>query len=183
MQPAAKADEHAGGAEDVPDAVQQPAPAAQRPGVGQMGDRLLHQRAQPGLQAVVGPLLGLRRSMVRRSPTGACQCSRVLAMPRNPRSSRLATSTLSSTSPSPASLMSSCSWQLPGQPPSTHSRSPWMVETARPWAVWCGAWGRTGPSGWPSRGVVAPGWPARPPRSPRRLRPSRKASGAGRRGW
>src|SRR6266511_3119807 len=74
--------------------------------------------------------------MVRRSPTGVCQCSRVLASPRNPRSSRLATSTPSSTPPSPASSMSSCSWQLPGQPPSHHSRSPWMVEMARPWAVW-----------------------------------------------
>ena len=31
-------------------------PAGQRPGVGQMGDRLLHQRPQPRLQAVVGPL-------------------------------------------------------------------------------------------------------------------------------
>src|SRR6266536_61197 len=76
--------------------------------------------------------------MVRRSPTGACQCSRVLASPRNPRSSRLGTSTSSSTWSSPASAMSSCSWQLPGQPPSHHKRSPWMVEMARPWAVW--AW-------------------------------------------
>src|SRR5215216_1930941 len=74
--------------------------------------------------------------MVRRSPTGACQCARVLAMPRNPRSSRLATWTSSSASSSPASVRSSCSWQLPGQPPSTHSRSPWMVATATPWAVW-----------------------------------------------
>src|SRR6266498_2613875 len=56
VQPAAEADEHAGGAEDVLDAVQQPAPATQRPGVGQVGDGLLHQRAQPCLQAVVGPL-------------------------------------------------------------------------------------------------------------------------------
>jgi hypothetical protein len=54
----------------------------------------------------------------------ACQCSRVLAMPRNPRSSRFATSTPSSTPCSPASFMSSCSWQEPGQPPSTHNRSP-----------------------------------------------------------
>jgi hypothetical protein len=36
----------------------------------------------------------------------------------------------------PATATSSCSWQLPGQPPSHHSRSPWMVEMARPWAVW-----------------------------------------------
>src|SRR6266542_2331702 len=74
--------------------------------------------------------------MVRRSPTGACQCWRALAMPRNPRSSRLATSTSSSAPSSPASASSSCSWQLPGQPPSTHSRSPQIVATDRPWAVW-----------------------------------------------
>jgi hypothetical protein len=54
VQPAAQADQHAGGAEGVPDAVQQPAPAAQRPGACQMGDRLLHQRAQPRLLAGVG---------------------------------------------------------------------------------------------------------------------------------
>jgi hypothetical protein len=36
------------------------------------------------------------RSLVRRSPTGACQCWRDLASPRNPRSSRLATSASSS---------------------------------------------------------------------------------------
>jgi len=47
VKPAAKADQRACGPEDVPDAVQQPAPATQRPGVGQVGDRLLHQRAAP----------------------------------------------------------------------------------------------------------------------------------------
>ena len=57
VQPAAEADECAGGPVDVPDAVQQPAPAAQRPGACQMGDGLLDQRAQPCLQAIVGPLL------------------------------------------------------------------------------------------------------------------------------
>src|SRR5919198_1775168 len=57
VQPAAQADQRVGGAEAVPDPVQQPTPAAQRPGVAQVGDRLVHQRAQPGLQAVVGPLL------------------------------------------------------------------------------------------------------------------------------
>src|SRR6266511_1163841 len=56
VQPAAEADEHAGGAEDVLDAVQQPAPAAQRPGACQVGDGLLHQRAQPRLATVVGAL-------------------------------------------------------------------------------------------------------------------------------
>jgi hypothetical protein len=57
VKPAAKADQRAHGAEDVPDSVQQSAPAAQRPGVGQVGDRLLHQRAQSCLHAVERPLL------------------------------------------------------------------------------------------------------------------------------
>jgi hypothetical protein len=74
--------------------------------------------------------------MVRRSPTGACQCWRVLASPRNPRSSRLATSTSLRIPSSPTSFMSSWSWQLPGQPPSSHNRSPQIVLTDRPWAVW-----------------------------------------------
>jgi hypothetical protein len=136
VEPAAKADQHASAAEDVLDPVQQPAPAAQRPGVGKVGDRLLHQRPQPSLQPVeralpVGePILG------PAVPTGACQCSRGLASPRNPRSSRLATPAASSTSPNPDSSMSSCSWQLPGQPPSHHSRSPRLVDTTTPWAVW-----------------------------------------------
>src|SRR6266545_2422977 len=56
VQPAAEADQRASGAEDIPGAVQQPAPAAQRPGVGEMPDRLLDQRPQPRLEAVVGPL-------------------------------------------------------------------------------------------------------------------------------
>src|SRR5216117_4236374 len=56
VEPAAEADQRAGGAEDVPDAVQQPAPAAQRPRVAQMPDGLLHQCPQPRLLPVVGPL-------------------------------------------------------------------------------------------------------------------------------
>ena len=45
-----------GGPVDIPDPVQQAPPAAQRPGVGQMPDRLLHQRTQPRLAAVERPL-------------------------------------------------------------------------------------------------------------------------------
>ena len=56
VQPAAEAHQRPSGAEDIPGPVQQPPPAAQRPGVGQVRDGLLHQRAQPCLQAVVGPL-------------------------------------------------------------------------------------------------------------------------------
>src|SRR5512132_4732999 len=56
VQPAAKADQRASGAEDVPGPGQQPPPAAQRPGVGQVGDRLLHPCPQPCLLPVVGPL-------------------------------------------------------------------------------------------------------------------------------
>jgi hypothetical protein len=42
----------------------------------------------------------------------------------------------SSSSPISDSVSSSCSWQLPGQPPSHHSRSSSTVATAGPWAVW-----------------------------------------------
>src|SRR6266511_1545607 len=103
VQPAAEADQRAGGPVDVPDAVQQPAPAAQRPGVGQVGDGLLHQRAQPRLQAVERPL------RVAEPVLGAAVPDRGVPVPA-----------------------------VPGQPPSSHSRSPWTVDSARPWAVW--AW-------------------------------------------
>jgi hypothetical protein len=182
VQPAAQAHQCPGGAVDVPGAVQQPAPAAQRPGVGQVADRLLDECAQPCLQAVVGPLGVAEGVFGLRSPTGACQCSLDLAMPRKPRSSRLATSTRSSASSRPARVSSSCSWQLPGQPPSSHSRSPWTVATATPWAVWCAAWRHRAPSGWPSRGVAAPACRARPPAPPPRPRPSRQATGQARPG-
>src|SRR5215216_3235678 len=137
VQPAAEADQRAGGAEHVSGPVQQPPPAAQRPGVGQVADRLLHQRAQPCLQAVVGPL------RVAEPVDGAAVADR--RVPVRPGLGQAAepavqqagdTSTSSSASSSPASVRSSCSWQLPGQPPSTHSRSPQMVATATPWAVW-----------------------------------------------
>jgi LuxR family maltose regulon positive regulatory protein len=49
----------------------------------------------------------------------------------------------------------------------------------------CGraAWRRTAPSGWPTRRVAGPGWPAHPPRRPRRSEPSPQATGAGHPGW
>jgi hypothetical protein len=53
VDPSTEADERRGGPVDVPDPVQQATPAPQRPRVGQMPDRLLHQGAQPGLEAVV----------------------------------------------------------------------------------------------------------------------------------
>jgi hypothetical protein len=56
VQPPTQADQRAGGPEDIPDPIQQPPPAGQRPRVRQMGDRLLHQRAQPRLHAVERPL-------------------------------------------------------------------------------------------------------------------------------
>jgi hypothetical protein len=47
----AEADQRAGGPVDVPDPLQQPAPAAQRPGSSQRPDRLLHLRPQVRLAA------------------------------------------------------------------------------------------------------------------------------------
>ncbi len=45
VDPPAEADERAGGPVDVPEPVQQPAPAAQRSRACEVADRLLHQRA------------------------------------------------------------------------------------------------------------------------------------------
>jgi len=56
MEPSAEADQCGGGSVDGTDPVQQATPAAQQPGAGQLPDRLLHQRAQAGLVAVVGAL-------------------------------------------------------------------------------------------------------------------------------
>jgi hypothetical protein len=132
----AEADERRGGPVDVPDPVQQATPAPQRPRVGQVSDRLLHQGAQPGLEVVVVAFAGVRWSLVRRSPIGACQRARTLAVPRNPRSTRAVTPVASRAARTPETSSNSCSWQLPGQPPSHHSRSPWMVDSATPWAMW-----------------------------------------------
>jgi uncharacterized membrane protein len=57
VEPAAKADQRGGCPVDVADTVQQPAPAEQRPGAGEVADRLFDQRAQSGLKPVVGALL------------------------------------------------------------------------------------------------------------------------------
>jgi hypothetical protein len=183
VQPAAEADERADGAVDVPDAVQQPAPAAQRPGIGQVGDDCSTSARSPACRRLSARWAPVSRSMVRRSPTGACQCWRPLAIPRNPRSSRLTTSTLSSSPCGPASRMSSCSWQLPGQPPSSHAGRPRSWRPTAPGRCGRAAWCRTAPSGWPTHRGVAPGWPARPRTPPRRPWPSRKGALQARPGW
>jgi hypothetical protein len=182
VEPPAQADERGGGPVDVPNPIEQASPAAQRPGVGEVADRLLDQRSQPRLATVVNllrvgePILGAPVPD-RRMPVLA-----ELGQPPNPRSSRHATPVASSTWSSPDSRRSSCSWQLPGQPPSHHSRSPWMVDTATPWRCGRAAWRRRGPSGWPMTGVVAPWWRARRPGPPRRCGPSRSGGRQGRRG-
>src|SRR6266508_4542235 len=56
MAPSAEADQCGGGSVAGTDPVQQATPASQRPGAGQLPDRLLHQGAQAGLVAVVGAL-------------------------------------------------------------------------------------------------------------------------------
>jgi hypothetical protein len=114
----------------------------------------------------------LSQSLGAGRRTGACQCSPPLAMPRNPRSRMAATPAASSTPSSPDSASSACSWQLPGQPPSAHSRSPCTVDSATPGRCGRGAWRRTAPAGWSTRGAAALAWPARKPQPPRRLRPS-----------
>jgi hypothetical protein len=91
---------------------------------------------QPRLQAVVGPLGACEPVDGTPVPDRRVPMLAALGHPAEPRSSRLTTPTLSSSPCSPASRMSSCSWQLPGQPPSSHSSSPQIVATDSPWAVW-----------------------------------------------
>jgi predicted ATPase len=98
--------------------------AGARYGVGEMADRLLYQRAQSCLQAVVGSLLAGEPVDGAAVPDRCVPVLARLGHAPKPRSSTLGTSTPSSTPCSPASFMSSCSWQESGQPPSTHNRSP-----------------------------------------------------------
>jgi hypothetical protein len=147
VQPTAEADQRAGGPVDVPDAVQQPAPAAQRPGVGQVRDRLLHQRAQARLQAVEGPLGVAEAVLGAAVPERRVPVLARLGQPPEPRSSRLATSTSSSIGSSPASSISSCSWQLPGQPPPPTAGRPSWSTAPGPGRCGRAAWRRTAPSG------------------------------------
>ena len=88
MEPSAEADQCGGGSVDGTDPVQQAAPAAQRPGAGQMPDRLLHQGAQAGLVAVVGAFSVGQPILGPPVPVGACQCWRVVVSPRKLRSTR-----------------------------------------------------------------------------------------------
>jgi hypothetical protein len=123
------------GPEDATDPGQQATPAAPRPGAGQLPDRLLHQRAQAGLVAVVGalsvgqPILGppvpdlgmpvlAGRGQPAKAPINQGDGPRDVKHLNDPDNAR-----------------GSCSWQLPGQPPSPHSRSPWIVDTTTPWAL------------------------------------------------
>jgi hypothetical protein len=138
VEPAAEADQRAGGPVDVADPVQQPPPAAQRPRVGQMGDRLLHQRAQPRLQAVERPL-GVGETVLGAAvPNRGMPVLARLCQPAEPRSSRLATSTSSSTPPSPASSdpgpARKCSTTPSVTPPPPRARR-WPPSTA----TCCGA--------------------------------------------
>src|SRR4029450_11712089 len=182
VQPAAEADERAGGPVDVPDAVQQPPPAAQRPGVGQVGDRLFHQRAQPCLQAVERPLLlgelvfgaaVTDRGMPVLARLGqaaepAVQQAGDLDLVQRGVEPRQLDELLLVAARRPATLATQ-----PGRPGPPRSSSP-----PDPERCGRGAGCRTGPSGWPTRMVVAPGSPTRPRRPPRRPGPSPPAGRA-----
>jgi hypothetical protein len=184
VEPAAEADQRGGGPEDIPGPVQQAAPAAQRPGSGQMPDRLLHQGAQPGLATVVGafgggalisgaPVAG-RRVPVRPS----------LGQPSKPSVDQggdlgIIQDLVDPPKGSAARARGSCQ---ASHRPTTAGHHGWPTPP-RPGRCGCGAWRRRAPSGWPRIGADAPGWPAPRPRPPRRWRPSRQGVGPGRPGW
>jgi hypothetical protein len=63
---------------------------------------------------------------------------------------QVVTPAVSSIRSSPNSVTSSCSWQLPGQPPSSHSRSPRWWTPPGPGRCGRGAWRRRAPHRWGS---------------------------------
>jgi hypothetical protein len=75
----------------------------------------------------------------------------------NPRSSRLATPLASSTSSSPDSVTSSCSWQLPGQPPSPTNGRHGRWTPPSPGRCGRGVWRRPDLLVGPSTGSLHPG--------------------------
>ena len=97
-----------------------------------------------------------------RWPTTLRGAGLAASAPRNPRSTRAVTPVASRAARTPETSSNSCSWQLPGQPPSHHSRSPWMVDSATPWAVWVRRRGHRGALGTGARGArqasAAPRW-------------------------
>jgi hypothetical protein len=184
VQPAVKADERRGGAADVPGAVQQPAPAAQRPSVGEMGDRLLDQRAQSSLQAVERPL-GVAEAVLGAAV--ADRCVPVLTHLGQPAESPIQQAGDLDIVEDP---LQPCQFDelvlVAAARPATVAPQQVAVDGRdgkTPGRCERAAWRRTRPSGWPIRRVAAPGWPARPPRPPRRRGSSPQASGAGHPGW
>ena len=97
--------------------------------------------------------------MVRRSPMGACQCWRPLAIPRDPRSSRLATLVASSTWSSPDTRQVRVRGSFQASPRPTTKGRYGRSTAPGPGRCGCGAWRRTAPSGWPSPWGVARGEP------------------------
>jgi hypothetical protein len=89
----------------------------------------------PAWQRLHARCPALSRSLVRRSPPARSSSHGAGPAPE-PSVKQVRDTGGSSGSPSPDSTSSSCSWQLPGQPPSRQTRSPQMVDTARPLAVW-----------------------------------------------
>jgi hypothetical protein len=136
VDPSAEADERRGGPVDVPDPVQQATPAPQHPGVGQLPDRLLHRGAQPGPGGGGGRVRPRAPVFGASVPDRRVSTRAGLGHPSESRSTRAVTPVASKTARTPETSSNSCSWQLTDQPPSHHSRSPWMVDSATPWAVW-----------------------------------------------
>jgi hypothetical protein len=135
MEPSAEADQCGGGSVDGTDPVQQATPAAQRPGAGQLPDRLLHQGAQAGLVAVVGafsvgaPILG--PPVPDRGMPVLAGRGQPAKAPINQGDGPRDVQHLSD----PTQRQQFVLVQLPGQPPSHHSRPPWIVDTTTPWAL------------------------------------------------
>jgi hypothetical protein len=141
------------------DAVQQPAPAAQRPGICEVADRLLHQRPESHLHAVERPLPVAEAVLGSAVPDRGVPVLAGLGQPRNPQS-RMVWPRRRRPAPYPAPTAPAArargSCRVSRRPATTghrgHSTPPGPGRCGR------GAWRRTARSGWPiPRGPWHPG--------------------------
>ena len=123
-----------------PEPVEPAPPAAQRPGIGQMPDRLLYQRAQPGLATVVGALPV--REPVRGAPVPDRGVPVLAARGHAPKpliqQARHAAGVQHLIEPRQRDELVLVAAARPAAV-THHKRSPWTVDTAKPWAVWAPA--------------------------------------------
>ena len=122
-----------------------------------MPDCLLHQPAQPRLQAVVGPLLGGEPVFGPAIPDRRMPVLARLGQAPKPPVDNGGHATGAQHPLQPCQLDQLCSWQHPGQPHRITTGRPRWSTLRHPGRCGCGAWRHTAPSGCPPPGSLHPG--------------------------